>query len=623
MKKNGKKKNRFASWASVSASLWALIIFAALSPEQAQAQKAVASTSAVPRVQGGFPSSSSKPGVEVNLGALPQMTVQEMAAHPQRTLRPLDGLSDAEYAAKKKLARELAMAGLTGAKSAALGAKNSPPGPAVPNPVDPGPPPSVGAFEGFTAQQELCFGCNWPSDMALAVGTNFVVQVVNTQIAVYDKRGNLQAGFPKSADTFFNLASGTYTTDPRAFYDWANHRFVVVMLTESNPFNSKGAANVGGLLIAASETQDPRGVWRVFSPAFNIGNAGECPDFPTLGHDSNNWAVSATKGGFYVGINEFGGTGICTGSGFIGNFLFMIANDGIYNGGTYFWWTAPGFTHGGTLVDTLSPANMTDWADRPSSVLFANTLNINFGGGQNTLVVWSVTNPFGWISGGANPVFTGVNMTTAHTYDMPPAADEPGASAGTICSQCIDTGDKRISGQLKYHAGHLFGSFETSVSGSSEAGPIWFDVHPVLDGNGNITSAEERQEDCFVCGGWTGNSSAYYATLQPDPENNLVMMYELSGDTTFPGTYYTSRRVNYSDSLMNGLGLNLIGGSSFWNQGCNSNGQFCRWGDYSATAPDLTVATKPSMWFAGQYTNSSNNWGTVIGAARYLSPSDE
>jgi hypothetical protein len=616
------RKSKFALWVCLSANC--LLVSLAAVPVQAQGQKAAAS-SIVNRVGGGFMSSSNKPPLEVNLGALPQMTALEMSAHPQRTLRPLDGLSDAQYAARKKLVREQAMAGLTGAKSAALGGKNAPPGPAVPNPLDrdSGPPPSVGNFVGFTAQQELCFGCNWPSDMALAVGTNFVVQVVNTQIAVYDKVGNLQSGFPKSADTFFNLASGTYTTDPRAFYDWANHRFVVVMLTESNPFTVGGSPNVGGLLIAASEGQDPRGLWRVFSPAFTIGNAGECPDFPTLGHDSNNWAAGATKGGFYVGINQFGGTGICTGSGFIGNYFFMIANDGIYNGGTYFWWTATTFEHGGTLVDTLSPANMTDWADRPSSVLFANTLNIEFGGGQNTLVVWSVTNPFGWISGGPAPVFTGINMTTAHTYDLPPGADEPGASAGTICSQCIDTGDKRISGQLKYHAGHLFGSFETSVSGSSEAGPIWFDVHPVLDGNGNITSAEERQEDCFVCGGWTNNSSAYYATVQPDPENNLVMIYELSGDATFPGTYFTSRRVNYSDSLMNGVGLNLIGGSTFWNQGCNSNGQFCRWGDYSAMAPDLTVATRPSMWFAGQYTNSSNNWGTAIGAARYLSPSDE
>jgi hypothetical protein len=617
--KNRRKKNSFEFWAGVSACcLLTLIIVAPFSLVQAQAQTAVGSASVSNSTQGGFMSTSGKPGTEVNLDALPQLTAQEMAAHPQRKPRPLDGLTDAEYWAKKKLARQQALAGLTGAKSTALG-MNAQPGPAI---LNNSVPLSVGTFNSFFAQQELCFGCNWPPDMALAVGTNFVLQVVNTQIAVYDKVGNLQAGYPKSADAFFNLASGTYTTDPRAFYDWANHRFVVVMLTESNPFNSRGSPNVGGLLVAASETQDPRGVWRVFSPIFNIGNAGECPDYPTLGHDSTNWGAGATKGGIYVGINEFGGTGICTGSGYIGNYFFMIANDGIYNGGGYSWWTQVGFTHGGTLVDTLSPANMTDWADKPSSVLFATSLNILFGGGQNTLVVWSASNPFGWISGGANPVFTGVNMTTAHNYDFPPAADESNGSGG-VCSQCIDTGDKRISGQMKYHAGHLFGSLETSVSGSSEAGPIWFDVHPILDTNGNITSADEPQEDCFVCGGWASNGSAFFATLQPDPENNLVMVFAFSSDTSFPGMVFTSRRVTYGDSLMNGVGNFLVGGSTFYQQGCNASGQFCRWGDYTATAPDLTIATKPSMWFAGEYSNSSSNWGTAIGVARYLLPTDQ
>ncbi len=614
------KKNRFLLSASANACL-TLLVFAASFPALAQKPSA----SSPPNRSHGGTMISVKPAMEVDMSALPQMTPAEFAAHTQRQMRPLDGLSDAEYAARKMQARELALAGATGAKSKWVGANFAPGGPSLPgsiaSPVGSA-PPSVGAFAGFFAQQEPCTGCVFPSDHALAVGTNFVLQFVNSSIAVYSKNGTLQPGFPKSADTFFGLASGTYTTDPRAFYDWANHRFVVVMLTESNPFNPNGGANVGGLLIAASSTQDPRGSWHVYSPGFNIGNAGECPDFPTLGHDSNNWGAGATKGGIYVGINQFGGTNICQGSGFIQNYFIMIPKDPIYSGAGFSFWTQFGFTHGGTLIDTMAPANVTEWGDRPSSVLFANTLNMNFGGGQNTLVVWSVTSPFAFLSGGASPVFTGINMTTAHSYDFPPGADEPNGSGG-VCSQCLDTGDRRISGQLKYHAGHLYGAFETSVSGSSEAGPIWFDVHPVLDGNGNILSADEPQEDCFVCGGWGSNGSAYYATLQPDTENNLVMVFSFSADNAFPGMVYTSRRVNYGDSLMNGVGSYLVSGSAFWNQGCNNNGQFCRWGDYNATAPDLTVATQPSMWFAAQYANSSGNWGTAIGAARYLFPTDE
>ena len=179
----------------------------------------------------------------------------------------------------------------------------------------------------------------------------------------------------------------------------------------------------------------------------------------------------------------------------------------------------------------------------------------------------------------------------------------------------MDTGDTRISGQVKYNAGELFGSLETAVSGSVEAEPIWFDVHPVTDINGNITAAEERQEDCFVCGGLANNGSAFYATLQPDPENNVVMVFEYSTDVAYPSVAFTSRRATYGDSLMNGVGTYLEPGFAFYNQS--------RWGDYTATAPDLTIAPLPLMWFAGMYADGGGNWGTAIGGARYKFPTDE
>ena len=43
----------------------------------------------------------------------------------------------------------------------------------------------------------------------------------------------------------------------------------------------------------------------------------------------------------------------------------------------------------------------------------------------------------------------------------------------------------------------------------------------------------------------------------------------------------------------------------------------------SATAPDLTIAPLPLMWFAGMYADGGGNWGTAIGGARYKFPTDE
>ncbi len=437
--------------------------------------------------------------------------------------------------------------------------------------------------------------------MALAVSENFVVQVVNDAINVYDKRGNSQPGYPKSASTFFGLPATAFITDPRAFYDWENHRFLIVMLLESDPFQSD---NRGSLLIAASQGHDPRGGWFIYSPAFQIGNTGECPDYPTLGHDSNNWGNGATKGGFYVGINQFGNnSNPCRFGSLINNFMILIQKDAVYSGGGFSAPTFSNFTDG-PLVDTLQAANITGRGDKPDAVFLVNSFNINFGGGQcsggcNGLIVWTIRNPFG---GGG---LTGKVIGTANNYSLPPLAHEPGCTT----SGCIETIDTRITGQVKYNAGSLFGSFETSAAG--EAHPIWFEVRPATDINGNLTGATELQEDCFFCGGFVKNGSAYFGTLQPDPEGNVTMVYNYSEDDQFPGTAYTSRKVSYC-CLMNGAGFFIRGGDAFYGQQ--------RWGDYTATAVDNTVSTSPAVWFSGMFAESSGGWGTWIGANQPFVP---
>ena len=273
----------------------------------------------------------------VILGDLPKATAAELAAHPEPE-RPLDGLTDAQYDAKKRAAFKRWPTARTGKE---------------------GPPPTAGAptpgfdFAFFAIDQAQGCGSCEPPDMAVAVSENFVVQIVNTAIAVYDKRGNLQSGFPKSINAFFGFSSGTYTTDPRAFYDWANHRFVFVMLTESD---RGGSDNVGSLLIAASEGHDPRLGWHTYAPAFQIGGTGECPDYPTLGDDANNWGNGVTKGGIYVGINQFGPSPNACNGGFIGTYMFLLPKDAIYSGAGFGFQFYQNFTVGGTLVDTIEPA---------------------------------------------------------------------------------------------------------------------------------------------------------------------------------------------------------------------------------------------------------------------------
>lgn len=521
---------------------------------------------------------------EVVLDQIPAATPEEMSRHIIMP-RPRDGRTDAQYAEMKR------QAALLGGNHMLTPAGKAGPAPTLSSTF-------LSSAHGFLAQGEVCCA---PSDMALAVGPTYVAQFVNTYIAVYTKTGVLQAGYPKSATAFFGLPAGTYTTDPRGVYDWANGRYIFVMLTESS-FSSN---NVGQIMVAVSKTNNPTGGWNIIK--LQVGATGECPDYPTLGHDSNNWGKNGTKGAIYVGLNQFSNN--CNG-GFIQNYLYTFPKDLLYAGTGYWYWYQFGFTVSGKLVDTLSPANPEGAGDHPSAELITNSFNIlwNCGAGCSGLTMWSENNVAAFTTGGPGPTFTGVVLPTSHTYYYPPAANQPGSA------QSIETIDTRITGSMYYHAGHLFGSLETGVPGVQGAHPIWFDYHPVLNTAQNITGGEERQEDCFFCGGQGASGSAFFATLVPDAEDNLTMEYTYSDNNIYPEMAVTGRRVTYVDSNMNGAGFVVAGGNGLYTQG--------RWGDYSAVAPDNSAPGKVLMWTAGDY-DASGNWGTAISAETYLTPKDQ
>jgi hypothetical protein len=283
----------------------------------------------------------------------------------------------------------------------------------------------------------------------------------------------------------------------------------------------------------------------------------------------------------------------------------------------------------------MQPADVSNLADRPRAEFIVNSFNINFGNtgcsdGCNGLAVWAISNPFGFLTGGPDPEITGTTIGTRFTYMLPAPADQPG------CSGCVDAGDTRISGTVRYSAGELFGSLETldPVNESGTSNPIWFELHPILNDNDDarcsgafadqcpqLTAVDERQEDCFFCGSFPNHGSAYFATLQPDPENNVTMVFNYSDTTIFPGTAFTSRRVTQADNTMNGAGIFLQDGQAFY--------AASRFGDYTGTSPDLTSATSPMMWFAGMFSepDCANpdaqpqcNWGTAIGENGYTAP---
>lgn len=441
-------------------------------------------------------------------------------------------------------------------------------------------------FNGLTNLNALS-----PADMALAVGSTYVLQATNSSIAIYSKSGVVEPGYPKSLKSFLGLSSG-FLFDPRALYDSVKKRFIVVI------DRSMGSTKTSKFYVAVSQTSDPRGAWWIY--VFNYGGADDFGDFPMLGQDSQ---------GIYVCFNTFSNS---TGS-FVNSKCFLLPKAGMYAGlGISYWWQF-GFNVSGTMLDTLQPVNSNGL---PRAEFMVNSFNINFGGGQcfsgcSGLVVWAISNPFGFASGGPSPQFTGYILGTS-TYYLPPNADAPG------CSGCVSTNDPRISGTPVYNAGSIFAGLNTRVYNGVQnvSGIQWFEITPYLNDNGDgttctgsftnkcawITGASLKQEGWHYYG---GTGSAYYGTLHPDRENNIIMAFNYSASDRLPQTAWVGRRVTQTPNSFHDGGFYL-------NLGSGSVTTTIRWGDYTATAGDGN-----KIWFSGMYNFSTNNWKTRIGASAY------
>ncbi len=440
----------------------------------------------------------------------------------------------------------------------------------------------------FAGQSEA--GGIVPSDMALAVSGSWVVQVVNSVIAVYDKSGNLQSGFPKSLGAF---VGGTGDNgDSRAFYDWSWGRFVV----EVDDFTS------GRTYIAASATGDPRGVWHVYS--FNPwGTAdcrtGACNDFPMIGFDNQT---------IYLSVNFFPATGGWS------PYVLLLPKATIYAGGgfSYRYWF--NLTFNGFMQDTVQPVTLLTGKENPRAGFAINSYN-NFQTNQcsssacDGLVVWAFSNNLDLSS--PFPELSAVFVGTANTYTLPANANQPGNP------HSVDTNDPRISATPSYHDGKITAALETAGS-DSEYHVLWFQVHPTLNDNDprctgaslnycpQITAASMVNEDCFFCGGQGASGGSYFGSLVSDVGGDLTMEYTFSDNNTYPESAYASRRVTQAANTMHDAGFVMCNRSS------STPYLSGRWGDYSAAAGDITLYYRDYQWFAGD-DDQAGNWGTCIG----------
>jgi hypothetical protein len=544
---------------------------------------------------------------QLTLGDLPEMAAQEAAQPASAISGSLHGMPPLQYLdLKAERAAKQAAAPKTGSVA------NSPlPLPAPPDSGLLTPTKSI-SFGGAT---EGC-GMAFPPDMALAVGPTHVMQVINGCVVVFNKSGATLPGFPKRLNTFLGEGSAQFPFDPRALYDWANNRYIV----SAARFNNASRAAI--LDVAVSQTSNPMGGWHIYH--INLVGAkilatGDLADYPTLGQD---------RRAIYVSFNDF-----AAGTTFAGSRLLLLPKAKMYGGapiGSFWYFLIP-------TLDSLQPANVMNLGDNPRAEFVVSTpnfVNSSCHGltGCNTLIINAVSNPL-FVSPITPPEFSQVTIATVHSYFLPPAAMQPGCTSGPCL---IDTGDVRISGEVTYASGSLYGALTTDGTGSGkgEAHFMWFQVKPFLNDNNNtvcplsgpfankcpdIIGAEELNEVCYGCtSGFLNAGAVYYPTVQPDPEGNVTVVFNYSDDASlFPSAGYSSNRVTQALGNMHDAGKSLQAGLALYQALDTSN--LNRWGDYTAAAVDLTPGTMPSFWLAGESSRTATTFRTAVGRNAYTS----
>jgi hypothetical protein len=521
----------------------------------------------------------------VSLSKLPQISG---LAVPRRAVpRPLTPfLSESQYLAAKNAAAK--------ARQAPQSGPLQPPSPALPAPglplssaVTPETPKAATIFIGN--MEDTC-GSYVPSDQALAVGDSSppypVLQVNNACISIFTRAGARAPGYPKSLQAFFGADPTLFIFDPRALYDWVNHRYIITAVQ----INGK----VGSYYVAVSAGPDPAGVYFVYH--LPSKTSGAYPDFLRVGQD---------RQAIYTAGNMFN----ISSSAYLYEQLDLLPKAQMYAGATFNYYSFPNLA--GSNFDSTQPANVFSPTDNPRAEFMVTSKN-SCTSPCNGLYLWAVSNPL--ISPGSpGPEISRVAVATVHSYTMAPSAIQAGSDA------TIDTLDTRISGEVTYASGALYASLNTA-NGSGGAGALLFKYQPFLNRNNDkkcpstssfynqcpdIVSARALDEPFLNYG---GTSSAFFATQQPDLEGNTTTVFSYSTAVLYPSTVYLSRRVTQPPFTFADSGIfAALGKAPFLG---------FRWGDYTAVAPELTTGL-PNLWFAAQYSFTGNLWRTVIGQNAY------
>jgi hypothetical protein len=406
-----------------------------------------------------------------------------------------------------------------------------------------------------------------PSDVNMAVGPNHIVQIVNSEWAVYDKTGLIVAGFPKTLGSIWASMGGACSGnqgDPIAQYDrLADRWFLSQIGSESAPYS---------LCIAVSKTNDPTGSYSLYQYSFG----SNFPDYPHY----SVWPTATNPAylqmaHLFLNLRNFVGTAACAydrnamlaGASSPVQICFTISSDGGFQ---------PSDLDGSTPPPDGSPGYFITFE---TTSLHQFQLSPNF------------AHP-------SSSTFTG-------PIDIPVSSFTPacGGSGGTCVpqkgtTQQLDTLGDRMMYRLAYHN---FGDHEAlvvnhSVTSGSSVAPRWYEIR-----------TPNNTPTIFQQGTYAPDSTdRWMGSMAMDKAGDMLLSYSVSSSSIDPGLAYAGR--------VPGDALGTMESENTLLTGTHFQTGHSRWGDYSAARID--PADDCTFWFTNQYlkTNGDFVWATHIGS---------
>jgi hypothetical protein len=422
-----------------------------------------------------------------------------------------------------------------------------------------------GVGEGFVGPAGTFNVASAPPDTNGAVGPNHFVQVVNTDLAIFDKTGTVLLG-PVPINTVFagfgGACQNTNDGDPIVQYDQFSDRWIISQFSVSAPPFQQ--------CVAVSTSGDPLGTYNRY--AFSFGNT-DFNDYPKIGI----W-----PDGYYFTFNIF-----ANGASFSGAQACAYDRASMLTGATA---SAQCFSTGPNFGGLL-PASA-DGATPPPAGAPNYLLNFD----ANSLNLWKFHVDF------ANPA--------SSTFEGP--TNLPVAPFNAMCggSTCIPQGGgggllDSLSDRLMYRLAYRnFGDHESLVvnhtvdAGGGVAGVRWYELRDPA------TTLTVFQQGTFA----PDSKHRWMGSAAMDKAGDIAIGYSSSSSASFPDIRYSGRLADDElGTMTQGEGL-LFTGTGAQTGGLN------RWGDYSSLV--LDPSNDCTFWYTTEYlaTSGSFNWHTRIGS---------